>query len=484
MFCLFQMVTLFQGASDVLSNFFPCVILWGGLTFVSSEHAYQFLKAWACQDDTFCQAILQQGLSAAEVKRGARRLRRIEVRAGWAPGIKREVMRRIIHLKYDQVPQFRAALDRSRGDILEAVPGDRYWSTGRSKDQLRAGMSWSGRNVMGRLLVQLRQERRRGGASRPGSVDLSALPFDLDSTDSLSLQFSRCVASRTAQRAGPSCSVGRPLVVDRASYIYDHATPLNGPLLTDAHLHLDLLCRDLGVSPGVALATLDGFFGVATSYCFPDRLPSAQFLAESRSDKVLICVGWHPKSANRHADFIPFSEAVERFLDLVGVVHAIGEIGLDYTTASTNSCEQMTVLLFMLRLARDRGLPVVIHCRNAFGSTQATEDCILALQYYTPVRIYLHCLDSVVSYQLWVQAFPSVFFGLNRGLVERSSSAFQALVEDVVSQPGSRFLFESDSPFLAPRLVQGRVNRPTSLAGFLPAGFLAAHRHFRTFFGV
>ena len=140
-------VTLFQGAEDVFSNFFPCSILVFGKWYRSSEHAYQGRKAWAAGDRE-TEACIVRAATAAGAKFEAKKLRRLHAR--WGQN-KVPVMRNILQAKSHTVPLFRETLLKAHPVISEAVAGDQFWGSGLDKrNTLSTPQSlWPGRNIMG-----------------------------------------------------------------------------------------------------------------------------------------------------------------------------------------------------------------------------------------------------------------------------------------------------------------------------------------------
>ena len=153
-------ITTFRGKHDVLSNFYPCTIRVFERTFASSEHAYQFMKAMSHGKVNVAKDIIQ-ARNACEAKRLGKRVITERV---WETE-RLEVMRQIIRRKYECVPRYRHELMKAELIIVEAVPGDNFWSCGLSKEEVGwwNPENWPGKNIMGNLHMELREEVRRGG---------------------------------------------------------------------------------------------------------------------------------------------------------------------------------------------------------------------------------------------------------------------------------------------------------------------------------
>lgn len=147
-------ITPFHGRYDVFSNLYPCTLDVYGREFPSAEHAYQFLKAKCHGKDQLAENISKQS-SAYFAKRLAKR---IETNEGW-DNIKVDVMRDILAAKEKCVPEYRQHLRNTVNTIIvEAVPGDTFWSSGLTKEQVKWTDQWPGQNIMGQLHMERAQD--------------------------------------------------------------------------------------------------------------------------------------------------------------------------------------------------------------------------------------------------------------------------------------------------------------------------------------
>jgi ribA/ribD-fused uncharacterized protein len=147
-------VTAFKGQYDVFSNFYPCDVFLWGLWFVSTEQAYQYRKAVKCEYPNIARRIL--GLTnSREIKILSNEIATTEQ---WDDK-KVELFRQILAAKALYCPEYTHALLTAQEVIAEAVPGDLFWSTGLSKQELyHCKMErWPGYNQMGKLHMELRE---------------------------------------------------------------------------------------------------------------------------------------------------------------------------------------------------------------------------------------------------------------------------------------------------------------------------------------
>ncbi|MBI2870384.1 MAG: TatD family hydrolase [Candidatus Omnitrophica bacterium] len=171
-------------------------------------------------------------------------------------------------------------------------------------------------------------------------------------------------------------------------------------------------------------------------------------LARSREDCVAT-VGFHPHYADR------FSE--KDFDELKGLaaeakVVAVGEVGLDYFKGFSNRENQRLVLTAMLGLARDQGLPVVFHCRDAHEGLIS----MVCDPEWREVRAVVHCFTG--SEAEAAQYLERGFFISFAGQITFKNA--RALVEVARKVPLDRIFIETDCPYLAPDPHRGTRNEP------------------------
>lgn len=141
-----------------LSNFFPTSIQLQGVTFHSSEQVFQYVKA--CRNNApELAALILKSKNALEAKRIGKG---IEIKSKW-DRTKEEVMKRILEAKFTTNPLLaRKLVDTGNKTLVEATI-DTYWgaqATINSKS-VKAG-TWKGANRLGILLMEIRDDLRRG----------------------------------------------------------------------------------------------------------------------------------------------------------------------------------------------------------------------------------------------------------------------------------------------------------------------------------
>lgn len=176
---------------------------------------------------------------------------------------------------------------------------------------------------------------------------------------------------------------------------------------------------------------------------------------------VFAAVGVHPNDADAYT---PADDAWIRELLAHPKVVAVGECGLDFYRDHARPDAQRRAFSAQIGLAREAGLPLVIHTRDAADETFAMLDAEAAGH-----PVVLHCfslpdrLDEAAE-RGWMLSFAGpVTFPKSVELQEAARRA-----------PAELLLVETDSPYLAPVPRRGRPNRPANVAHTLR--FVAALR--------
>src|SRR5690606_34545081 len=145
----------------------------------------------------------------------------------------------------------------------------------------------------------------------------------------------------------------------------------------------------------------------------------------------------------------------------------IGETGLDYYYDHSDRARQQTSFRAHIAAARETGLPLIVHTRDAEEDTAAILREEMGKGPYTGV---IHCFtasDAFADIALELGFFISI-----SGIVTfKNAKALQATAARL---PANRLLVETDSPFLAPVPHRGRPCEPAFVAD--TARFLATLR--------
>ena len=143
------MIDGFVGEYRFLSNFFPCTIKYEGLTYPSTEHAYQAAKTIdVAQRKAFAIEGREIGLPVLNAG-GAKQLgRKIPIRDDWEE-VKLEVMEELLKLKFSQHYFRQKLIDTGDEELVESNTwNDTYWGVCRG----------IGQNHLGKLLMKVRSK--------------------------------------------------------------------------------------------------------------------------------------------------------------------------------------------------------------------------------------------------------------------------------------------------------------------------------------
>ena len=220
-------------------------------------------------------------------------------------------------------------------------------------------------------------------------------------------------------------------------------------MLVDSHCHLDFPDFAAGLSDTVTRAKSAGVCHMLTVGTLVRKFPQVLAIAE-RFPEVTCSVGTHPHYAGEERD-ITVEELVV-FAAHPRVV-AFGEAGLDYFYQKSSREEQEAGFRRHVAAARQTGLPLIIHTRDA------DEDCAAILHDEMAkgaFKAVLHCYTGGLTL-----AKTGIELGLYvsfSGILTFPKS--NELRELAAALPLERLLVETDAPFLAPHPNRGKRNEP------------------------
>lgn len=173
-------------------------------------------------------------------------------------------------------------------------------------------------------------------------------------------------------------------------------------------------------------------------------------LASSR-DELTCTVGVHPHEAKAAIEAGDLYERLQAFSRCEKVV-GLGETGLDYYYEHSPKREQQEAFEIHIQLAKETGLPLIVHTRDA------EEDTIQWLaREKGNITGVIHCFSG--SQWLADQALELGFYLSISGIVTFNKA--DGIRETVRGAPLNRLLVETDSPYLAPVPKRGQRNEPS-----------------------
>ena len=224
-------------------------------------------------------------------------------------------------------------------------------------------------------------------------------------------------------------------------------------MLIDSHCHLEykgLVEDQAGVLSRARAAGVGGFLNISTRQREWDQV----IATATREPDIWASVGIHPHEADDHADL---GEAVLLAATEHPRVIAIGETGLDYYYDHSDRATQRALFRTHIAVARQTGLPLIIHTRDAEDDTAAIIADEMAQGAFPAL---IHCFTASAEF-----GRKMLKLGLTisiSGIVTFKNA--KDLQEVAASLPEDRILVETDAPFLAPVPHRGRPCEPAFVA--------------------
>lgn len=227
-------------------------------------------------------------------------------------------------------------------------------------------------------------------------------------------------------------------------------------MLIDTHTHLFLeefdadrrqvvaRAQEAGVArlfmPNIDVSTLEPLWRMCREYegyCYP-------------------MVGLHPSEV-KAGEYKDALAVMRRELEARRGYVAVGEIGIDLYWDRTYRDEQLAAFRQQVEWALEFGLPIVIHCRDAFAEVmQVLRDYAS----HPGLRGVFHCFTGTEAEAAAVLELPGFCFGIN-GVVTFKKSALAAVLRQAI--PLERVVLETDSPYLAPVPCRGKRNESANI---------------------
>jgi TatD DNase family protein len=220
-------------------------------------------------------------------------------------------------------------------------------------------------------------------------------------------------------------------------------------MLIDSHCHLDFPDFAAELDAVVGRARSAGIERMVTISTRVARQAEVLAIAERFAD-VYCSLGTHPHYAHEELD-VSAADLVAR-TRAVKVV-ALGEAGLDYHYDNSPREAQERGFRTHIAAARQTGLPLVIHSR------EADDDTARILEEETGKGAFpavLHCFTGGADLARRAIAL-GLFISFTGILTFKNSQALRAIAAEL---PEDRILVETDAPYLAPGKFRGKRNEP------------------------
>jgi len=219
-------------------------------------------------------------------------------------------------------------------------------------------------------------------------------------------------------------------------------------VFADSHAHLSMPAFDEDLPAVIERARAAGVERIMT--CATSLADAGKNLAIARRHGLRASVGIHPHQAKDWDEGT--ARELLRLIDAAPEIAAIGEVGLDYHYNYSPPEVQRDVLRQQVGLARQTGLPLIVHCRDARDDIRR----IFVEEKAHEVGGVLHCFSEDADFARFCveTGFHVSFSGI---LTFKTAFAIREAARAV---PADRLLVETDSPFLAPVPHRGRRNEP------------------------
>jgi TatD DNase family protein len=217
-------------------------------------------------------------------------------------------------------------------------------------------------------------------------------------------------------------------------------------MITDTHTHLyseqfdddraEMIQRakDIGVSR---------FFVPAIDSSYTDRMLD---LEQNFTNDVFLMMGLHPTSVKEN--YKEELAHVKEWIDKRDFI-AIGEIGIDLYWDKTFLPQQQEAFKTQIQWAKEKGLPIVIHCRDAF------DEIFEVLEIEKDEKLFgiFHCFTGTLE-----QAKKAISYNMKLG-IGGVATFKNGKIDKFLNQIDIKHIvLETDSPYLAPTPYRGKRN--------------------------
>ena len=226
--------------------------------------------------------------------------------------------------------------------------------------------------------------------------------------------------------------------------------------MIDTHCHLSMVLDENGIPDYNQINDILKQMksnGVTHAITIGSNILDSRLSVEiaNKYDNIYCAIGVHPEEVENF-NIDELEDLIKQNID-GGKLVAIGEIGLDYYWRKDNKREQIEIFKKQIELAKKYTLPIVVHCREAYG------DVLEILRQYAPFDFggVIHCYSGSIE---WAKQVISLGFLISfTGVVTYPNASN---IKEVVSWVDvKKFMVETDSPFLTPVPFRGKRNNPS-----------------------
>jgi TatD DNase family protein len=224
-------------------------------------------------------------------------------------------------------------------------------------------------------------------------------------------------------------------------------------MLIDTHTHLYLEHFESDRDQVIQRALNEGVEKFFLPNIDSKQIDPLLSLTEQYPEHCYPMMGLHPGSVDENYE--EELEKIEQTLDAHNF-YAVGEIGIDLYWDDTYQKEQENAFRTQIQWAKDRELPIVIHCRAAF------QEVLDVLESENDDQLFgiFHCFTADKDGADRILALGDFYLGIG-GIVTFKNADLDKSVKQI---PLEHLVLETDAPFLAPHPNRGKRNE----SSFLP----------------
>lgn len=217
-------------------------------------------------------------------------------------------------------------------------------------------------------------------------------------------------------------------------------------MITDTHTHLYSEAFDDDRNQMIARAKKIGisrFFIPAIDSSYTQRMLT---LEKENPKDVFLMMGLHPTSVK--VNYKEELAHVKHWIDKRNF-YAIGEIGIDLYWDKSFLTQQQEVFKTQIQWAKEKNLPIVIHCREAFNEIFE----VLETEKDEKLRGIFHCFTGTIE-----DAHKALSYNMKLGIggvVTFKNGKIDKFLEQIDLK---HIVLETDAPYLAPTPYRGKRN--------------------------
>ena len=223
-------------------------------------------------------------------------------------------------------------------------------------------------------------------------------------------------------------------------------------MIVDSHCHLNFSEKELPLVEVLNNAKENNIglmLNIATNSIEYDNLINTSNLYKD----VYFTLGVHPHEANdlnnKVIEKIYINKNNKKFI-------GIGETGLDFYYNNSDKLSQINSFEKQIEIAQNLSLPIVIHMRNAENEMLEILEKNQKKKHFNGV---IHCFtsnqkfaDAAIALGFYISASGIITF--------KKSDELRNIFKNL---PNNKILVETDSPYLSPEPLRGKVNQPSHI---------------------